>query len=226
MTADLSLTIAAKGSPGEDGRERFWRCCQCEQNQGPGPGDLIPSANSTCPSEHRRCDSCVVVLGTQEASEYIGADPTNDNLSVLRHNLATPSSRPLARATSCNSIFINEQRNQPRPSLSPLVSWDDSALDDKYHIALSEEEDRLQKGKNIGIAVRRSANIDVFDDSASDTSLSSRSPSPSESHSEGDTFKDRLLQPHEYFQELDDLGSTIYDRSAFPFYIVRCRLSL
>ncbi|KAF4636038.1 hypothetical protein G7Y89_g2052 [Cudoniella acicularis] len=130
-------------------------------------------------------------------------------------SLTSTAPRTRLRAASCDSIFRDQQTRHPRPSLSPLVSWDDSALVDKHHVALSAEEDQLQKGQNMGIAARRIANINVFDDSVSDVSLCSGPPSLAHSDWEDEFPEKRLLHPVEYFQELDDLGSKIYQRSAF-----------
>lgn len=225
MAEDLSLTTGAISSSGiANHSESCWTCCQCERNADVGVS--IALGNSTCPNGHQRCDSCIVeqvkILGTHNASEY-GDSRSADVADVKdehmpRHDPTATKSRP--RAASCDLIFRDRQRRQPRPSLSPLVSWDDSALDDKYHVALSAEEDQLQKGQNIAIAVRRTANINVFDDSVSDISVRSKLSSLAESGMEDDLIQKRFLQPVEYFQELDDLGSKIYRRSMFPFYIV------
>ncbi|KAF8866666.1 hypothetical protein BDZ45DRAFT_279812 [Acephala macrosclerotiorum] len=159
----------------------------------------------------------------------------NDEEYLLRHIRAgSPSSRQ--RAASCDSKPNGRQGGEPRPSISPLVSWDDSALVDKHYVATgnrfhdpqhsqgeglhdktfpSAERDRLQ----MGITLRRTESINVFDDSASDTYLSPRPSSPAQSDFGVDFVEKRLLHPDEYFQELDDLGSKIFQKSLFQFYI-------
>jgi hypothetical protein len=113
-----------------------------------------------------------------------GADGDEDH--ILRHH-STVSPRSRQRSASCPSML------QPRPSLSPLESWDDSTLTNKRHItgtflfnirqdsqcadyqyensdeavhdkALSTEEDQLGKDQvQMGITIRRKENINVFD---------------------------------------------------------------
>ncbi len=68
----------------------------------------------------------------------------------------------------------------------------------------------------------------MFDDSASDPDLTSEPSLPTESDIESDTESDkeddfvhrRLLHSVEYFQELDDLASKVFQNSVFHFYIV------
>jgi hypothetical protein len=60
----------------------------------------------------------------------------------------------------------------------------------------------------------------VFDDLDSDAYLSSGPPSQPESDSGVDFVKKRLLNADEYFQELDDLGAKVFDKSMFQFYTV------
>jgi hypothetical protein len=171
-----------------------------------------------------------------------GAD--GDKETILRHDSTVPS-RNRQRSASSPSM----PKGQPWPSLSPLVSWDDSALNNKSHItrtslfdnpqdsqsadyqcenpekamhgiALSAEEDQVQ----MGITIRRTENINVFDGPSSETYLSSGPPSPTESDSRVDFVEKRLLHPDDYFQELDDLGSKILENSSFNVYKVSSRV--
>jgi hypothetical protein len=78
--------------------------------------------------------------------------------------------------------------------------------------------DRGQKDKiETGVIVRRTNNINVFDHSNIDPQQSSEPTSPAGNNSEGEG---RFLNPGEYFQELDDLGSRVFQKSIFHFYIV------
>jgi hypothetical protein len=119
------------------------------------------------------------------------------------------------------------QRRQPRPSVSPLVAWDDSALHDKHYIPFRDDGDLFQlKDGHMGIAIRRTENINVFHDSASEEYLSSRPSSPAESDSVEDSVEKRFSRPTEYFQELDDMTSKIYQNSVFKRYIVSSDLAI
>jgi hypothetical protein len=69
----------------------------------------------------------------------------------------------------------------------------------------------------MGIIIRRTNNINIFDDANTDTHHFSKSPSPAESVPEGEK---RFLHPDEYFQDLDDLGSKVLQKSMFHFYTV------
>ena len=60
----------------------------------------------------------------------------------------------------------------------------------------------------------------MFDDPDSDAYLSSGPPSQPESDSGVDFVKKRLLNADEYFQELDGLGSKVFEKSMFQFYTV------
>ena len=229
MAEEISPITGVDSSSGRVYRlESFWTCCQCERNG--EAGILTALENSTCRSEHQRCDSCVVeqvkIFGSQNASEAASASSTNgineDDDYLLRHASDAPRSR--LRGASCDSIFRDRQRRQSRPLLSGLVSWDDAALDVKHHFARSAEEDQLQKGQNMGLALRRTANINVFDDSVSEKSLCSRTSPLPESDSEDELLERRLLHPVEYFRELDDLGSQLYGSSIFHFYRVRSQV--
>lgn len=125
------------------------------------------------------------------------------------------------RAASCDSIFRDGQRRQPRPSVSPLVAWDDSALHDKHYIPFRDEGDLSQSSNtHISIVIRRTENLNTFHDSASEEYLSSRSASPAESDLAEDSVEERFSRPVEYFQELDDMTSKIYENSVFERYIV------
>jgi hypothetical protein len=64
-----------------------------------------------------------------------------------------------------------------------------------------------------------------FDNSDSDVYVS-RPVSPAESGSEVDFVEQRLLHPDEYFQELDDLGSKIFQTSMFHYYLVRSEVTI
>ena len=187
------------------------------------------------PSEHEFARSVDGVGGGKE--------------SILRHGSTVPS-RNRQRSASCPSMPMG----QPRSSLSPLVSWDDSAFKNKSHItrtslfdnpqdsqsadyqcensekamhgiALSAEEDQLRKDQvQMGVTIRRTENINVFDGSSSETYLSSGPASPTESGSRVDFVEKRLLHPDDYFQELDDLGSKILENSSFNVYKVSSRV--
>jgi hypothetical protein len=125
------------------------------------------------------------------------------------------------RAASCDSTFRDGQRRQPRPSVSPLVAWDDSALHDKHYIPFRDDGDLFQlEDAHMGVAIRRTENTNVFHDSASEEYLSSRPSSPAESDSVEDFVEKRFSRPAEYFQELDDMTSKIYQNSVFKRYIV------
>ncbi|CZR51010.1 uncharacterized protein PAC_00885 [Phialocephala subalpina] len=169
-----------------------------------------------------------------------GFDATeNDEEYVSRHSGNVPPSGR-QRAASCQSMSRARLEGQPRTSISPFMSWDDSALINKHYAAtksrLNVTRDSHREGRHdktlrgaekdelqMGIALRRTESVNVFDDSASDTYLSSRPSSPAESdfgvHSGVDFVEKRLLHPDEYFQELDDLGSKIFEKSMFHFYI-------
>ncbi|PMD66154.1 uncharacterized protein K444DRAFT_659366 [Hyaloscypha bicolor E] len=124
------------------------------------------------------------------------------------------------RAASCDSTFRDGQRRQPRPSVSPLVAWDDSALHDKHYIPFRDDGDLFQlEDAHMGVAIRRTENTNVFHDSASEEYLSSRPSSPAESDSVEDFVEKRFSRPAEYFQELDDMTSKIYQNSVFKRYI-------
>jgi hypothetical protein len=76
----------------------------------------------------------------------------------------------------------------------------------------------------MGITIRRTENLNVFDSCSSETYLSSGPPSPTESDSKVDFVEKRLLHPDDYFQELDDLGSKILENSSFNVYKVSSRV--
>jgi hypothetical protein len=183
--------------------------------------------------------------------EYAGsADGAGgDKEYILRHGSIVPS-RTRQRSASCPLML----KGQPRPSISPLVSWDDSTLNNKSHftrtslfdnqqdfqsadyqcensekathgIALSSEEDQPRRDQvQMGITIRRTENLNVFDSCSSETYLSSGPPSPTESDSKVDFVEKRLLHPDDYFQELDDLGSKILENSSFNVYKVSSRV--
>ena len=64
-----------------------------------------------------------------------GIDSNDKIVSKSRHRQAIPP-KSLQRAASCDSIFQNGGRRQPQSSLSPLVSWDDTGLINRHHVAL------------------------------------------------------------------------------------------
>jgi hypothetical protein len=213
MAENLSLNTGAPQSLRK--AYRFWRCCQCLQD---GRTEIVTTLESEdCCNGHQRCSNCSIdpieTFGTQNAAagehdEYMIKD-TSTTLRSLR------------RTSSYDSIFIDEQGTQHRPSISALVSWDDSALDDKYHIPLSTQEDQLQKGQHLGIVLRRMEKITSFDYPRSDKISRSSSPSSFLESDCGDEPSDkRFSHPEEYFQELDDLGSKIYARSSFKILVV------
>ena len=175
------------------------------------------------------------------------------------------------RAASCDSTFRDGRRRQPRPSVSPLVAWDDSALHDKHYIPFRDSDDffpledasfpledahikstpttrgttrdtkrgtqfnrkqhylylKTQSGgtrfqyARMGIAIRRTETVNVFQDSTSEEYLSSGPSSPAESHSAEGFAEKRFSQPVEYFRELDGMAFEIYQNSVFEQYIVR-----
>lgn len=170
-------------------------------------------------------DRARFIDGSSDGDEYVSRHDPN----------VPPSSRQ--RSASCDSKPRDSQGGEPRPFISPLVSWDDSALVDKHYASTRSclrdsphsihgdwddktdrkaEKDRLQ----MGLTLRRRESINVFDDSDSDTYLSSRPSSPTESGFEVDFVEKRLLHPDEYFQDLDDLASDVLQKSMFTFYIV------
>ncbi|PMD59434.1 uncharacterized protein K444DRAFT_630214 [Hyaloscypha bicolor E] len=238
-----------------------------------------------------------------------GGIGSNDKIvSESRHKQAIPPNS-LQRATSCDSMFQIGRRRQPQSSLSPLVSWDDTSLINRHHVApmsyvedsvsihqpgavltsriddsasthkpqtaptfrsrfstlisqlrvaptsnfedllaairenqrkttlsgaaLEGEENRRQMDKimadpaqmsaaQMGIIIRRTQNINAFDGPRSkkhsDAEQFSGFSSPAESDSEVNFAENRLLHPDEYFQELDDLGSVVFQKSMFHFY--------
>ena len=79
----------------------------------------------------------------------------------------------------------------------------------------------------MGIIIRRTQNINAFDGPRSkkhsDAEQFSGFSSPAESDSEVNFAENRLLHPDEYFQELDDLGSVVFQKSMFHFYTVSCK---
>jgi hypothetical protein len=119
--------------------------------------------------------------------------------------------------------------------ITPTSSFEDFLAvirDSQHHTtfqrAFSREDHRLQTGQDqmnqgrkdqieMGIIIRRTNNINIFDDANTDTHHFSKSPSPAESVSEGEK---RFLHPDEYFQDLDDLGSKVLQKSMFHFYTV------
>jgi hypothetical protein len=232
---------------------------------------------------------------------------------VLRHKQPIPS-RSRKRATSCDSMLEVGRRRKPYSSLSPLVSWDDTSLINRHHVApisyvdesmsmrqpgavstsrvddsrsthkpqaapasrspfstlidklrvtpvsnfgdflatirghqsdttlrgaaFSMEKDQLEADRvqmdraqkdqvEMGITIRRTQNINVFDSPGevkhSDAYQSPGPPSPAESDSGPNFVEKRLLHPDEYFQELDDLGSKVFQKSMFHFYTVSCK---
>lgn len=243
-----------------------------------------------------------------------GGIGSNDKIvSESRHKQAIPPNS-LQRATSCDSMFQIGRRRQPQSSLSPLVSWDDTSLINRHHVApmsyvedsvsihqpgavltsriddsasthkpqtaptfrsrfstlisqlrvaptsnfedllaairenqrkttlsgaaLEGEENRRQMDKimadpaqmsaaQMGIIIRRTQNINAFDGPRSkkhsDAEQFSGFSSPAESDSEVNFAENRLLHPDEYFQELDDLGSVVFQKSMFHFYTVSCK---
>jgi hypothetical protein len=75
----------------------------------------------------------------------------------------------------------------------------------------------------LGILVRRTEDIDTFDDNASNDDWASDSSSYVDSNSEeslGPIPNERLTQPTKYFKELDDLEDLVFGHSMFQFYTV------
>lgn len=79
---------------------------------------------------------------------------------------------------------------------------------------------------DMGLTIRRIASINVFEDtykfdrSGTNKYLLSGPPSPAERGSGNDIVEKRFSHPHEYFQELDELASKIFENSMFQFYMV------
>lgn len=116
------------------------------------------SSSDSCVTEYVNAFEIPDCSKNKDARCANSADDDSDDLS--RHTPNVPGSR--LRAASCNSIFTDRQRRRPRPSISPLVSQDDSALGESHHAALSAEEHQLHNGQNMGIAVRRILDINLF----------------------------------------------------------------
>jgi hypothetical protein len=180
MDSDSSLTAEARESSSiGDLGEALWECCQCELAG--DPGTPMALSNQTCHNGHLRCDTCSVkrvgIPERQNASDNAVArsieDGTEDDEALLRHRPTAPSSR--IRSASCPPMFGDRETSLPQPSTSPQVSWDDSAFAEKRHVAPSEEHYQIQNAQQMGVLIRRAANLNVVDDWASDISCSDAS---------------------------------------------------
>jgi hypothetical protein len=76
---------------------------------------------------------------------------------------------------------------------------------------------------HLGITIRRSEKINVFDDTLSDSDATSELSLEEDSDSEDHPIDERLRQPTRYFQELDSLESKVFENSMFQFYMVNSR---
>jgi hypothetical protein len=118
------------------------------------------------------------------------------------------------------SIIIDSAKRQSLPSL--VGGGGESASDEQNHGG-SSSDGCSSDGNNY----QTNPKINSFDGPRgkkhSDAEQFSGFSSPAESDSEVNFAENRLLHPDEYFQELDDLGSVVFQKSTVHFYTVSCK---
>lgn len=165
----------------------------------------------------------------------------DDPASIMQHH-ASPTSRlqhsstedaPLASSTLTLADLAAEWvkiRKEKRYMAELRKKYSNTALFEVWKERQKRKKDQADPApmnqSEMGLTIRRTSGINVFDDSdkfdrsGSDGYLSPEPPFPAKSVSANDIVEKRFLHPHEYFQELDELASKVFETSMFQFYMV------